>query len=766
MPDKKRQTKTTVKTKHIEDEMLSVKLGRAEKLLNISRQLAEADTLDQMLETLVDIITSEVDATRCTIFLKDPQTDELYSRVAIGNFQREIRIMEKAGVAGWVFTTGESTIVEDAYKDERFNASIDEKIGFTTKNILCVPIRTVRGEIFGVAQALNKRDGKFGDEDLELLEAITTQASIALQTIQIVERTKKARQQELEFFDVVSDVISEIDLGAILNKVMSQATKMLNAERSTLFLNDGKTKELYSKVGEGLGAAQIRLPNHQGIAGAVFTSGKSVNIPHAYADLRFNPSFDKKTGFFTRSILCVPVVNKKGKTIGVTQVLNKRGGPFTDDDETRLRAFTTQVSIALENAQLFEEVQKRKIYSDRMLESMTNAVITLDEDGKIVTCNKKGEKVMNIDQRDILDHKAEDFFTGHNAWVMEKVKQVDDSQQTDETMEAELNFGTGTLSVNTTVIPLLSEEKEKLGTMIMIEDISNEKRMKSTMSKYMDPALAEKVLREGEDILGGVSVSATVLFTDIRGFTTLTEELGPQGTVKLLNDYFEIMVECITGEGGMLDKFIGDAMMAAFGIPIPHEDDEDRGVRSAITMIQELYKWNLTRTAHGKKPVDMGIGINTDYVVSGNIGSKKRLEYTMIGDGVNLASRLESACKKYSSRILISENTYKKLRGTYRIREIDKVVVKGKTQPVGVYEVLDYHTDDTFPNLMEVVNNFSSGIGHYRKRNWSKAVASFEKSKKLNPDDKLPDMYIERCAHFKENPPADDWSGEWVFTEK
>lgn len=159
---------------------------------------------------------------------------------------------------------------------------------------------------------------------------MTTQASVALQNTQFVELMKKTRLQELEFFDVVTDVTSEIDLGSILNKVMSEATRMLNAERSTLFLNDEKTDELFSKVGEGLGATEIRLPNHLGIAGAVFTSGKTVNIPYAYADLRFNPAFDKKTGFFTRSILCVPIINKAGKTIGVTQVLNRRGGPFTD----------------------------------------------------------------------------------------------------------------------------------------------------------------------------------------------------------------------------------------------------------------------------------------------------------------------------------------------------------------------------------------------------------------------------------------------------
>src|SRR6185295_19100941 len=137
---------------------------------------------------------------------------------------------------------------------------------------------------------------------------------------------------------------------------------MLSAERSTLFLNDEKTNELYTEVGEGLGTTQIRFPNHIGIAGMVFKSAQSVSIPHAYADLRFNPAFDKRTGFFTRSILCTPVINKDGKTIGVTQVLNKHGGPFTDGDEARLKAFTSQIAISLENAKLFDDVQNMKNY--------------------------------------------------------------------------------------------------------------------------------------------------------------------------------------------------------------------------------------------------------------------------------------------------------------------------------------------------------------------------------------------------------------------
>lgn len=273
-------------------------------------------------------------------------------------------------------------------------------------------------------------------------------------------------------------------------------------------------------------------------------------------------------------------------------------------------------------------------------------------------------------------------------------------------------------------------------------------------------------LKGNENFLGGKSTSATILFSDIRGFTTLTEELGAQGTVSFLNEYFTIMVECIQREEGFLDKFIGDAILAAFGIPIAHDDDEDRGVRTAISMINEVNTWNLKRMNDGKRPVEIGIGLNTDTVVSGNIGSPKHMEYTMIGDGVNLAARLESACKQYSARILISENTCKKLRGTYCIRQIDRILVKGKTEPVVVYEVLDYHSEETFPNLMEVLSCFEKGLAQYHDNKWDKAIESFSAALNLNPTDRISQLYIERCKVFMVLPPGEDWDGVFKALSK
>ena len=746
---------------------LRAQLRRAEMLLKLTQLVAAIDDLDQLLTTIIELTANETDAERGTLFLNDPASGELCSRVAQGTFNREIRLLNTEGIAGAVFQSGQGEIVHDAYADPRFNRDIDDKTGFRTKSILCAPIKTVKGEIIGVVQTLNRREGCFTPEDLALLEAMAQQAATALQSTQYIERMKKTRQQEMEFLDLIADITSSLELSVLLRRVMSEATRMLKADRSTLFLNNEKTNELWSEVGEGLSAVQIKLPNTAGIAGAVFQSGKTINIPHAYADLRFNPAFDKKTGYFTRSILCVPVVNKTGKVIGVTQALNKRGGPFTAEDESRLKAFTAQVSIALENAKLFDDVQNMRNYNQSMLESMSNGVLTFTEDGHIHTCNAAGYRILKSREADVLGKPLAEFFTGANAWLVERIKALEaPGAKGDLLMDAEMESRSEKLSVNLTLQPLISLKGKRVGSLLMIENISNEKRMKSTMSRYMDPALAERLLAGGAEALGGQSIEATVLFSDIRSFTSLTEELGAQGTVALLNEYFTLMVECITAEGGMLDKFIGDAIMAKFGIPIPREDDTDRAVRTAIAMINELRTLNAQRQQRGQKPINIGIGLNTDIVVSGNIGSPKRMEYAVIGDGVNLASRLESACKEYSAQILISEYTYRKMKGTYRTREVDRVIVKGKTEPVGVYEVLDYHSEETFPHLRETVNRFQDGLAHYRTGDFERAIKGFQEALKLHPADKLSQTYIDRCHYLKAHPPEGKWDGVWVMKSK
>lgn len=743
-------------------------LRRANVLLEVSRRCAALTDLNSVLAELVALTSRELDCERGTLFLNDPETNELYSRVAEGGLTREIRILNSSGFAGYVFTTVKAVVCDSPYEDERFNRSVDERTGFVTRNIACVPLLSANGDVLGVMQCLNKRDGHFTPDDLLLLGDMTAHAVATLQMVQYVEQIQRIRDKEMAFLQLVSDLNTEFDLTRLLERSVSEITKMLGAERATIFLHDPATETLFSRVSSGADISEIRFPSHLGIAGVVFTSREAMNIPYAYADLRFNPSVDRQTGFFTRSILCSPIITNDGRVIGVSQVLNKRGGSFSDEDEQRLRAFTAQISIALENTKLFHDIQRVKNYNESILQSMSNGVATLDAADVIVTTNLAFDRIWDASGDQLAGKPISELLGAGKEWICEKLEATRGGADGVAYQDVMVEFAGVSRSVNLTLMPLQSAGDDKtLGSMLMFEDISSEKRLKSTMSRYMDPVIASQMLEgEGLDLLGGVSAEATVMFTDVRGFTTITEEYGAQGTVAFLNSYFTMMVDCISREGGMLDKFIGDAIMACFGLPVAHEDDPDRAARAAVTMIRELWEWNRERRAQGLKTVDMGVGLNTDVVVSGNIGSPKRMDYTVIGDGVNLAARLESACKSYSARILASESTVSRLKGTYRVRDIDLVIVKGKTQPVRVFEILDYHDSETFPNLMDVVGHFGEGMQNYRAGRWDDAVGRFEKCLALNPGDGLSQTYVDRCRVMAATPPGLDWDGVWVMKDK
>lgn len=357
-------------------------------LSEIYREVSQKSSLKEILTILTDVTTNIIGCERGTVFLNDEKTGELYSFVAQGNLQHEIRLLNNSGLAGWSFSHNEPLITKNAQSDPRYNKTFDKITGFKTHSVLCVPLKSIKNELIGVTQMLNKHDNNFTEADVQLVKALTEKAGLAIQSRLIIENIESAHKKELEFLEAITRVSSEIQLTKLLEIIINTITKALDAERGTLCINDFRTSELYTEASIGLEKKKIRFPNHLGIAGAVFTTGKIINIPHAYADLRFNPSFDKVTGFFTRSILTAPVKNKAGTIIGVTQVLNKIHGEFNQDNISQLLAINTQISMAIENAKLFDDVQNIKNYNESILESMTNGVITINELNKIVTCNK------------------------------------------------------------------------------------------------------------------------------------------------------------------------------------------------------------------------------------------------------------------------------------------------------------------------------------------------------------------------------------------
>jgi len=272
-------------------------LEQSELFLQVAKKVACFKNLKEQRDSFIKIVMEIFEIETASIFLNDKSSNELYTTLDYNEKSHELRFLNTEGIAGEVFTSNENLIVNNVADSQRFNPAIDKKTGFTTQSILCIPIRTPSEDVIGVVELINKIDADFNKGDLQLLEGIVSQVAISLQGAITVETLSATRRKEMDFLDVVINMTSELNLGNLLQKVMSEAVDMLNAERSTLFLNDEKTSELFARVAQGSGIGEIRFPNHIGIAGTVFQSSETINIPYAYADLRFNPAFDKQTGF-------------------------------------------------------------------------------------------------------------------------------------------------------------------------------------------------------------------------------------------------------------------------------------------------------------------------------------------------------------------------------------------------------------------------------------------------------------------------------------
>ena len=296
--------------------------------------------------------------------------------------------------------------------------------------------------------------------------------------------------------------------------------------------------------------------------------------------------------------------------------------------------------------------------------------------------------------------------------------------------------------------------------------------LKSAFSRYVNPKLAEEIADHPDMLkLGGEKRELSILFTDIQGFTSISEKLKPESLVALLNEYFEAMTGIILQEGGTLDKYEGDAIMAFFGAPVALQDHAIKACEAALkmrTILQELkQKWKNEPLLPGGEPkpeIDFRCGINSGDVIVGNLGSKERFNYTVIGDSVNLASRLEGANKKYGTRIMISEFTYGQVKDHFITRELDLLRVVGKNKPVKVYELLGQKGLE--PEVSNLLQQYDDGIRLYNARKFAEALTKFELILKDFPLDGPSKVYKQRCEILRDFPPKPDWDGVFEMDRK
>jgi len=289
----------------------------------------------------------------------------------------------------------------------------------------------------------------------------------------------------------------------------------------------------------------------------------------------------------------------------------------------------------------------------------------------------------------------------------------------------------------------------------------------SMFGKYVSAGVVDELIKgDISTTLEGHRKNLTILFSDLRGFTTLSERLGARDTGRLLNIYFDTMIPVVFEHQGTLDKLMGDAVMAFFGAPMEVADHPVQAASTALLMLEKLRELKEQHTdIDGVESVDVGIGLNTGEVTVGNLGSNVFMDYTIIGDAVNLASRLEGLNKVYGTRILLSEFTVAELDDRFLVRDLDVVRVKGKAAAVTIYELVGWR-DRFDQDKVAAYAAFAEGVGSYRRQQWAQAAEQFQRVLTTLPDDAPARLYLQRIENFRQESLPADWAGVTVFDHK
>ncbi|OQX24567.1 MAG: adenylate/guanylate cyclase domain-containing protein [Desulfobacteraceae bacterium IS3] len=307
--------------------------------------------------------------------------------------------------------------------------------------------------------------------------------------------------------------------------------------------------------------------------------------------------------------------------------------------------------------------------------------------------------------------------------------------------------------VGTTVYKYLIESEQK-------------KFIKNAFSTYLSPSVVEELIKSpAKLVLGGKEERITAFFSDVEGFTGISERLAPTELVKLLNEFLTEMTDIILKHKGTVDKFEGDAIIAFFGAPNKLDDQEKAACRACLDMQKRLSELRELWKKEGRPLLKMRIGLFTGKAVVGNMGSKQRMDYTMMGDTVNTGARLEGVNKVYGTYTLIGEPTCKALDNSFAAREIDSIYVMGKLEPITVYELIGY-SQDIDEQTRKSLEHYAAGLYSYRNKEWESAIRCFHAALELTPDDGPSRTMLERCNELKENPPHKDWNGVFVMESK
>ncbi len=510
-----------------------------------------------------------------------------------------------------------------------------------------------------------------------------------------VHEQEQERLQLLALAEIGSVVNSSLDLTTVLNEVMDTIIKLTGAERGFLMLkNDAGVLDFRIARNvdrETLQASAFEISRT--IMDRVAQTGEPVVTTNAQEDPRFGKQ-ESVVAFNLRSILCVPL-KMKGELTGVIYADNRvRTGLFNERDRDILAAFANQAAVAIENARLFEnvkhsldEVTRLKNLLNNVITSISSGVITTDVTDTVTLCNRAAESILNITSQQTVGapySTALPFYDGKLS------RAVADIKRSDRVVAYEVNPtlpGRGLVDLSLSLAPLKDWEWTTQGVAIVLDDVTEKKRLRSKFKLFqrmVNPAVIER-LDPNQLKLGGDRQQVSCLFADIRGFTNFSEHLDPVVLLDVLNRYLGAAADAVLLHEGTLDKFLGDAVMAIFNAPEQQPDHTMRAVRAALNMRYDIMA--LHEVMEPQYQLSFGMAINVGEAVVGLVGTKMRLDYTAIGDTINTAKRLQENAK--AGQILLSETAYEQVKDKVMAVQLEPLKVKGRAQPVQIYELLD-----------------------------------------------------------------------------
>ncbi len=496
--------------------------------------------------------------------------------------------------------------------------------------------------------------------------------------------TRQGRLRALQ--EVGAAVNSSLDLPVVLQQVMDAIIRLTRAERAMLLLSDGG--ELEVKVARNI--SQETLGNEasgeisRSIVRRVAETGEPIVTLNAQEDERFS-SQHSIVSYKLRSILCAPL-KIKGQTIGVIYADNRiASGIFGDADRDLLALFADQAAVAIDNARLFHEVAEMKELMDNVFASIASGVITIDETDRVALYNHAAERILGVPAESVLFQTYRAVLAALGLPIDHLVQAV---KREGRTHSAEMDLSaqprSSATTVNLTVSPLRTVENERLGGVaLLLDDVSEKKRVES-LRRYLPPALVDRV-RDLDAAQRPQRRTITVLFADIRDFSRYGEFVDPEALIQLANGFFTEAVTAINEHHGLIDKFMGDAVMALFNTPLnPMENHVEQAVRAALRIQERLAAYQ--RTLPPDRVLHFGIGLHTGETVVGNVGSAQRKDYSAVGDVVNLCKRLQELAGR--DQTIISRDVYDQVRHLARVEPLPPVQVKGRRTLEEVYRLV------------------------------------------------------------------------------